>query len=133
MPITYEIDRTRGVIRTRCIGATTHAEVTGHFRTLHSDPDLPEHLNVLLDLSELTSAPERDQLRAVASEVKELRDRVQWGAIAIVAESDLLFGMSRVFGIFSEGHFAQIGVFRGPAEAERWLEAQLAASPVSAG
>jgi len=125
VPITYQLDRARGVIQTRCSGAATFHEVIEHFRALHADPEVTERLSVLLDLTELASVPERDQLRAIAGEVKDMRDRVQWNALSIVAPSDLLFGMSRVFGIFAEGHFAHTGVFRTRAEAERWLDARL--------
>lgn len=132
MPVTYQIDRARGVIQTRCLGATTFDEVLDHFRALHTDPEVPECSSVLLDLSEVTTVPDRDQLRAIAGEVKGLRDRVRWGALSIVAPSDLLFGMSRIFGIFSESHFAHTGVFRTRAEAERWLDARLGARPAGA-
>ena len=110
------------------MGETLYTEVVAHFRELMSDPDVPERLNVLLDLSEMTNAPERDQLRGVAGEVGDLRKHIQWGALAIVAPSDLLFGMSRVFGIFAEGYFAHTGVFRAHAEAERWLDTRISAS-----
>ena len=124
MPIEYEIDRKRGLVRTRCVGETTLAEVMEHFRILHDDPALPQRVNVLLDLSELTSVPEREQLRTIVGHVKALRSELRWGALAIAARSDLLFGMSRVFGIFVEESFTNTGVFRRPAEAEVWLASQ---------
>jgi hypothetical protein len=129
MPISYEIDRERGLIWTRCIGVSTLEEVLAHFGELRSQPNLPEGMDVLLDLSEMTNAPERDQLRSVAGEVKDLTPKLRWGAIAIVAPTDLLFGMSRMFGIFSEGHFADTGVFRTIGEAERWLDLERRARP----
>lgn len=125
MPIHYEIAPERKLIRTRCVGDTRYAEVLEHFRKLAAEPALPQPLNVLLDLSKLESLPESDQLRTVAGEVEALAGPVRWGAIAIVAESDLLFGMARMFGILAEGHFRQTGVFRSLAEAEAWLAPQL--------
>ena len=122
MTISYEIDRERGVLRTRCLGHTTLPEVLDHFAALAAQPDLPRGLDVLLDLSQQVAAPERDQLRAVAGEMKDLTSKLGWGAIAIVATTDLMFGMSRMLGIFAEGHFSNTGVFRSLAEAERWLE-----------
>jgi hypothetical protein len=125
MPILYEIDKARGLIRTRCVGATSLAEVLAHFKDLRTEPDLPPRVNVLLDLSGLSSAPERDQLRAVVAEMKDLGSSLRWCALAIVAKTDLLFGMSRILGVFVEDSFSSIGVFRQVAEAERWLEAQM--------
>jgi hypothetical protein len=132
VPITYEIDRARCLMRTRCRGAVGFREVVEHFRQLHADPEVPERVHVILDLRELTTSPDRDQLRAIASEVKDLKERLRWGALAIVAESDLLFGMSRVFGVFAESHFSQINVFRSEPEALRWLEALRAAGKAGA-
>lgn len=126
MPIEYEIDRKKGVIRTRCVGPTTLVEVMEHFHTLHGDPALPPRIDVLLDLCEMSSVPEREQIRAIVSQVKTLGSELRWGLLAIVAPSDLLFGMSRVFGIFVEESFANVGVFRRPSEAEAWLASQRA-------
>ena len=125
MPIVYEIDRDRSVIRTRAIGAVTLDEVLAHFKELRADADVPGRPNILLDLTAQVSAPERDQLRAVVAEMKSLGTELRWGALAIVAKSDLLFGMSRILGVFVEDSFSNIGVFRQMAEAERWLDVQL--------
>jgi hypothetical protein len=125
MPIRYDIDEVRGLIRTRCVGETTLAEVTKHFEELRADPRLPKRVSVLLDLTALATAPDRDQLRSVVAEVKEVGASLRWGALAIVARTDLLFGMSRILAVFVEEVFTKTGVFRQLAEAERWLDAQL--------
>ena len=128
MPIKYEIDGGRRLIRTRCVGATTFAEVMDHFRTLRSDPAVPEEMNVLLDLSDQTSAPDSAQIKAVAAEAGRMLDVVQWGALAVVARSDLLFGMSRMLEVMAEPHFGTIRVFRELAPAEAWLGSQVRGS-----
>jgi hypothetical protein len=133
VPVSYEIDRDRGLVRTRCVGATTLPEVLAHFRELAAEPALPEPLDVLLDLSELTAAPASDQVRTIADEVRAFRSKLDWGAIAIVARSDLVFGVSRMFGIVAEDQFANTGVFRSLSEAEDWLRARAAGKPPSAG
>ncbi|HVN37495.1 MAG TPA: hypothetical protein VMW19_04890 [Myxococcota bacterium] len=126
MPIRYDIDEPRSLIRTHCMGTTTLAEVALHFRELRADPRLPKRVNVLLDLTALVSAPERDQLRSVVAEVKDVGASLHWGVCAVAAKTDLLFGMSRIFAVFVEDVFTNTGVFRQLAEAERWLDAQIA-------
>lgn len=121
MPVLYEFDAQRGVVRTRCVGDVGFEEVIAHFRELEGDAALPARLDVLLDLTALESVPESDQLRSVAGEVEQFQKRVEWGACAVVASSDLLFGMSRVFQAFAEVHFTDASVFRELPEAERWL------------
>ncbi|HXK21346.1 MAG TPA: hypothetical protein VMS55_01590 [Myxococcota bacterium] len=126
MPIDYDIDEARSLIRTRCTGMTTLAEVALHFKELRADPRLPKRANVLLDLTTLVSAPERDQLRSVVAELKDAGAALRWGVFAVAARTDLLFGMSRILAVFVDDVFTNTGVFRQLAEAERWLDAQIA-------
>ena len=121
MPVTYQLDPASGVIETRCMGAVTFDEVMEHFRSLEDDPSLPRRLDVLLDLDKATSAPATGQLRDVAAALARLRDKVEFRACAIVASSDLLFGMSRMFEVFAEGLFKRTRVVRAREDAERWL------------
>jgi len=121
MSVTYEIDREIGLIRTRCVGDVTFADVERHFRELRNDAFLPERLDVLLDLTRMDSVPETDQLTAVAEEVEDLQRQVKWHSFAVVANNDVLFGMSRVLHAFAEPQFVNSHVFRELEEAEDWL------------
>ena len=105
MPVTYQIDRAKQLVRTRCTGATTLDEVLQHF-----------------DLSDMTSLPASEQLRAVASEIARIVPRVQFLNCAIIAPKDALFGMARMFEVFAEQHFAATLVFRTREEGAIWLE-----------
>ena len=120
MPVTYEIDRDRRLVRTRCAGAVTMAEVLGHFDELERDPARPERLDVLLDLTGSTTLPGSDQLRTVAARISAVRTP-RFGRMAIVADRDSMFGMARMFGVFAEAYFTASKVFRDLPEAERWL------------
>jgi hypothetical protein len=121
MPISYRFDQAADLIRTRCTGDVTFQEVLDHFRELERDPSRPPRLDVLLDLTDMESLPDSGQLRVVASEIDDLGSKIQWGTWAIVANRDALFGMSRVFQVFAESHFAESRVFRDLDEAEGWL------------
>jgi hypothetical protein len=124
MSVTYRINREAGLIETYCKGEVTLEEVMDHFRQLEAEPLLPERLDVLLDLDQSTTVPESDQLLEITRAVERLKARVQWGACAIVASRDALFGMSRVFEVLAEGLFARTRVFRERKDAERWLTAR---------
>ncbi len=121
MPVAYEYDRRSGVIRTRCYGSVTFHEVVAHFRELEVDPDLPPRLDILLDLSAMESLPASGQLKIVSTEMGRLQSRVKWGACAIVASRDALYGMSRMFQVLAADQFESSHVFREIEEAERWL------------
>jgi hypothetical protein len=128
VPVIYRIDHESQLIRTRCTGDVTFAEVLSHFRELEHHAALPARLDVLLDLTEMSSIPQSDQLRSVANEVAGLRRKLEWGACAIAASRDVLFGMSRMFQVFAEPSFASSKVFRELDRAERWLASIRAAA-----
>jgi hypothetical protein len=121
MPVVYEIDQARAIIRTRCVGDVSFNEVIGHFHRLESDPACPPRLDVLLDLSDLTSLPDPGQLREVSSQMGTMNERVRFGACVIVAPRTVLFGLLRMFEVFAEERFRTTRVFREIGEAEAWL------------
>jgi hypothetical protein len=123
MPVTYSIDRNARILRTRCVGDVTFAEVENHFRELEQDPALGDDFDILLDLSELTAMPTSGQLQAVSLEIERIQPKAPFRACAVVATSDLLFGMGRMFEAYVEGRFTTSRVFRQAAEAEAWLAA----------
>lgn len=124
MPVQYQIDKANRIIRTRCTGMVTIEEVLDHFRVLERDPECPDRVDVLLDLREETSIPERANLQKITDEIRRIRGRVQFGTCAIVACTDALFGMLRMFEVFAEQCFRKSCVFRTADEAEIWLASQ---------
>lgn len=124
MPISYQIDRTAALIRTRCYGHVTLHEVLGHFRDLRQESALPKRLDVFLDLHEVISRPTAEEIRIASKEPGALQGTVTFGCCAIVVDRDALFGMARMWGILAEGSFVAVNVFRSTTEAEAWLEAR---------
>ena len=124
MPVTYQIDKNRQLIHTKCSGPVTIEEVVAHFHTLEHDPECPPRPNVLLDLTEQTSIPLKGNLQDVAGEITRIRGTVTFGACAIVARQDALFGMLRMFEVFAEKCFLRTHVFRKMEDAQEWLAAE---------
>jgi hypothetical protein len=124
MPIEYEIDASQSLIRTRCVGDVTYADVVAHFRALEGDALIPERPDVLLDFSELTAFPDGSQVRSVSAEIRDLLPRIAWRHCAVVAPRDLAFGIGRMFEMLSEPYFQSTMVFRRLADAEQWLRAR---------
>ena len=126
MPLTYQIDPGRKIVRTRCSGHLTLQEVVEHFHALEQDPACPDRPRVFLDLSEVDSLPNPAQLASVVSELERIRSRVRFDACAILATRDALFGMMRMFEAMGEEFFRVTRTFRVAGEAEAWLAAQQA-------
>jgi hypothetical protein len=124
VPITYQIDTDKRTIRTKAIGNLTLQEVLDHFRTLEQDPQLSEHTDVFLDLSEVDSLPETTQISTAAGELKRIHRKVQFNVCAILACRPALFGMMRMFEMLAEDSFRVTRTFRVATEAEAWLVAQ---------
>ena len=120
MPVIYQIDGDERLIRTRCIGDVTFAEVVDHFHALQGDPDCAGAIDVLLDLSEASSIPTPNQLRSIDVEIQGM-SKIQFGACAVVATREVLYGMSRMFETVAAERFRSMHVFRGVVEAEDWL------------
>ncbi len=120
MPVSYRIDRARGFIETTCSGEIHLEHVLAHFEELEALPSLPARLDVLLDVDQVKTLPQSADLERVAKAVGS--SRVEWGACAIVAGRDALYGMLRVFEVFAREQFAATRVCRDRGEAERWLD-----------
>jgi hypothetical protein len=124
VPVTYQIDTANRLIRTKCAGPITAAEVVDHFRVLAQDPSCPDRLDVFLEVCAGTTVPKSEDLRDVARAIARVRSRLEFGICAIVASTDVLFGKMRMFEVFAEDYFRQTQVFRTASEAEAWLASQ---------
>jgi len=122
MPVTYTIDKPLGLIRTCCSGHVTLPEVIAHFRELEIDEECPPRLDVILDLSDTTSLPSTEQLRAVSEKIGQIRSNVRFGACAIVVRTDAWFGTAQVFEVLAARSFSATEIFLEVTAAETWLE-----------
>jgi len=81
-------------------------------------------LNHLWDLTEADmSAVKSDDLRQIALIAKQSSPGGRNGRTAIVSNSDLGYGLSRMYSSFAEmsGHSAEVRSFRSRKEAEQWI------------
>jgi hypothetical protein len=124
MPVTYEIDRARNLVRTACVGFVTFQEVMAHFNALESDPRRAGAMDVLLDLRGLTSTPETGQLRRAAKRIEPEQTPLQWGVCALVATDPAAISTGKLFAVFARDRFRATTVVSSLEEADRWIELQ---------
>jgi len=124
LTVTYVVDPALRLIRTRCSGDTTLADVLAHFSELRATTSLPESLDVLLDLTEMTSLPSLDQLEAAAASTASLTPAMRWGSLAIVVGTETARETASVYAALVRHYFAQIRIFTDGDGAEEWLAAQ---------
>ena len=129
MPEGYQIDVARRLVMSRAWGVFSTAEFLAHFEAVVTDPAFDPTFAQLVDLRDVTSFNlDTGTLRAKAG-ASFFHPGVRR---AIVAPSDLGFGLARMFGTYAESASQTIAVFRAIDEAEHWLGLDATAARASA-
>lgn len=119
-PVTYTVDDARRLVEITIREGFTHADIMTCFSALRSDPRIrPEYHRLALyegTAVPFTSAEVRAMVEAAARVPHT--DRT---CVAVLARTDLLFGMMRMYEMYGEGQGIHVRVFRERADAERWL------------
>ncbi len=118
MAISYQIDKSLGVVFVTMHGVVIGQDFVLHLQTLRDDPDIDPSYSQLFDLRDVTEIPvSSDEMKTIATyRVFDKESRS-----AVVAEADLIYAMSRMYELFSGADPDKIMVFRDMAEARRWL------------
>jgi hypothetical protein len=96
----------------------TSEEIVTHYDALRADPDFDPTFSQLADLQDVTKfAVDAKTLRSEAL----LRTFHPSARRALVASSDIAFGLSRMYGSYAELAAQNLQVFRAKDEAEEWL------------
>jgi hypothetical protein len=119
MPLTFEVDKAHRILRSRGTGVLTMADLLGYFADSRADPDYDPAMHRMMDLREVTQLPSSDDIRALATFARS-RAPVDTARMAIIASSDLAFGVSMMFKAFV-GYGERLIVVRDEAEAMEWL------------
>lgn len=120
MAVQYSIHQ--GVITMEFVGIYEPRDVIRRFLDALSDPACPTPAALLIDVSRsesLATRPAAD-IRMVAEFLGPYADRIG-GRCAVVAPTDVHFGLSQMAAIHSEGVGVAAQVFRTAEEALKWL------------
>lgn len=118
MPAQYTIDSDRRIIFSQAIGVVTADDLRDHQSRLRADPAFDAKFDQLWDLSGAT------EVQIEAEAIKELARARSFEAgakRAVVAPSDLAFGIARMFQLLHDEAPEEVRVFRSEADARRWL------------
>src|SRR5690242_3606897 len=121
MPVLYEIDVNRQLVRTTCAGSVTFDQVMAHFGALERDPRRRGTMDVVLDIRTISTTPETRQLRQVAERSSQDNSPLKSGRRASVAVTPEAAGIGRLFTEFARGRFSATKVVDSLDEPERWL------------
>ena len=119
MPTTYEINKQRRLVISTGSGRITLAEALAHQEKLQKDPDFDPSFSQVIDLTRITDfALEANDIRRLAQGTIFSRESRR----AIVASSDLVYGLGRMYEILRETAGEDgIRVFRNLDAALDWI------------
>jgi hypothetical protein len=125
MPITVTVDHAQRRVLARCEGVITYADVELHLQFEEQERGLT--YQELFDARGATTNLTPEEIRRLVSRVQTLhRSQPDFGPTAIVADSDFMFGMARMFALLNdvtEGGTSgpAVEAFRDVYSAEQWL------------
>ena|SRR6266849_8182320 len=119
MPFFYKIDKERRLVMSTAAGVLTKAEVLSLQDQLLKDPDFDPSFSQLSDLTHVTG------FEITGADMQELAARTVFSPEsrrAVIVNTELAYGMSRMFGIFRESKGERgIRVFRKLEDALDWI------------
>jgi hypothetical protein len=119
MPLTFRVDKEQRILRSSGTGALTVADLLTYFAETRADPDYEPGMHRVMDLRGVTQLPSSDDIRSLAAFART-KAPVETARMAIIASSDLAFGVSMMFKAFV-GYGERLIVVRDEAEAMEWL------------
>ena len=119
MPITYRFEG--GFIFTSIEGETGYADVKAYMDQLVRDPSFTPGMSGVVDCRRVTSRFSITDLRRTAADVKSRPQMQVPSRAAVLASSNLVYGLLRMYEVFSDGDPVEIRVFRRPEDAMAWL------------
>jgi hypothetical protein len=102
-------------------GPVGYADVRAFLDKLFVDPQFRRGMPCLIDCRRVKNRFSIADLRRTAVEHKRRPEMNVPGRAAVVATSNLIYGLLRMYEVFSEGAAVEIRVFRKPEEATAWL------------
>ena len=120
MAITYHFEG--DYLFTRIEGDTSYEAVKTYLDNLLADPAFRPGMPGLIDCRQVKSLFSILDLRRTAADAKRRPQMQVPGRAAVLASSNLIYGLLRMYEVFNEGNPAEIRVFRKPEEAMAWLK-----------
>lgn len=121
MPLTYRVDKQQSIVRSHGTGVLSMKDLFDYFAASRADPDFDPGMHRLMDLREVTGLPSSEDIRSLAVFART-KAPVETARMAILASSDLAFGVSMMFKAFV-GYGERLIVVRDENEAIAWLTA----------
>ena len=121
MAFEFEIDTTEGIMCKRGTGSVTVDDIHAQLAAEMEHPDFKPGLRRLVDYRFLEPRLSAEDVEAIAATMGRLQDRFGSARWAIVTNSDLVYGLTRMYMAFSDDSPIEVSVFREMDAARDWL------------
>lgn len=125
MPIDYWVDSANGILVTKVAGRMKDREMVGYMKRLTGDTTWPSGMNGFVDARDLedfeVTARGFEKARVLGAAGEHRFAGSRW---AIVANQDVVFGMTRMYELKMDSQTFEIRVFREPGPALEWLDVE---------
>jgi hypothetical protein len=125
MPSSYLIDVPNGVVYSKKWGVLTDEQVAAYTKALWADPRFDPEFRQIVDFRQLT------EIRVSGAAVREIaRDNAfrRDARRAFIVASDEAFGLTRMFGMFTDSKAETFGIVRTLEAAFEWIGMEPTAS-----
>jgi hypothetical protein len=119
MAMSHSIDAEQQIVICRAWGVLSNDDLHEHYRLIPADPDFRPHYRQLGDLREVTRLVADSSAIAAAASLSVFAPGTRR---ALIAQSDVTFGLARMFASYAEDVGQLVRVFRDARDAEEWLE-----------
>ena len=119
MPISYNIDNRKRRIFSHASGHITAADLRDHMYAEVGAEAVS--YSEIFDCSNATTDLTGEDIRKLAAQRQQIAETRPSGAVAVVAPTDLFFGLFRMFDMLTD-EVRPIRVFRSFPDAEKWLD-----------
>lgn len=126
MPIQLHYDIIQEILYCSCAGSLLFEECESAFYTITHAAEYPPDVKTLWNFEALDLNVINESFMNQVIEMRKRFPQRSKANVAIIAPSDLGFGLSRMFEVFSkmEGLTQNICIFRTQADGEKWLLSQ---------
>ena len=119
MAITYRFEGE--FLYTTIEGETSYEAVKAYLDELVVEPRFRPGMPGIIDCRRVTSLFSILDLRRTAADARTRPQMQVPGRAAVLASSNLIYGLLRMYEVFNEGNPSEIRVFREPDKAMEWL------------
>ena len=122
MEVVRSIDTEKQIVHTTITGKITIAGIRAEMTKLPTLPGFNPDMPGLIDLRQATVALTGDDIRQIADAIKAHPKTYSGARRALLVNSDLMFGLYRMFATFASDSEAEYRIFRDEKQAHDWLE-----------